>query len=303
VRPIPSDDRTIANLTKLSNSSRGARTRACRVETFSTQGLNLICVALTLATCFGQTQTATEFRFPGAATGLIGSAGSAFFGTQPADVEVTDEAAARRFSGRADFEGVFRFPDLPPGQYSIRLTAPNFRDVTLHAVPVKAGELTDVGVLRMLAECEVPGTQYVCVGSGHILLTTADNLGELNMVDLCAVDLFNGRLPCVVNLGARGPSPPEDNLQADFWLRTANDGAWLVPLKNAYFSLNPSTVTYEAGCPNATYKPGPIRIDHLPPHSRACVRTHGGGYAELRFTGNIVPGQKDAAIDFIFWSH
>jgi hypothetical protein len=300
LRPVPSDDRTIANLTKLSNSSRGARTRACRVETFSTQGLNLICVALTLATCFGQTQTATEFRFPGAATGVIGSAGSAFFGTQPADVEVTDEAAARRFSGRADFEGVFRFPDLPPGQYSIRLTAPNFRDVTLHAVPVKAGELTDVGVLRMLAECEVPGTGLVCIDSPHLLISLG-GAGQLDMVGCARATGI--QWPCLANVSALRPGPALDASDADFWLRTANDGAWLVPLKNAYFSLNPSTVTYEAGCPNATYKPGPIRIDHLPPHSRACVRTHGGGYAELRFTGNIVPGQKDAAIDFIFWSH
>ena len=73
-----------------------------------------------------------------AATGLTGSVFN-FYGGVDAAVDVTDEAnASEHFVGGVDSEGIFRFPDIPPGEYTIRITAIGFHDMTLHAVSVTA---------------------------------------------------------------------------------------------------------------------------------------------------------------------
>jgi len=233
-----------------------------------------------------------------AATGLIGSVDSAFYDVRSAEVEVTDEAnTSKRFTGRTDDEGIFRFPDLPPGQYSIKVTYGGFRDPAIHSASIQRGTLTDVGGIRLIAECEAQGGGCVSLGQW---MPTSSGGGRIEMIDLCAVDLHEPEPWCSGAPGASGPIPLRGDLPQDFQFHVAKDGTWLVPLNGALFSLNPSTVTYKSGCPNATYAPGRIRIDSLPQGSRTCVRTHGGGYAELRFNEQIAPKQKTAAVDFVY---
>jgi hypothetical protein len=237
-----------------------------------------------------------------AATGLIGFVYDTYLGWLPADVEIADEAdTSKRFAGRADGHGVFRFPDLPPGQYSIRATFAGFRDPTIHSARIQPGMLTDVGGIRLIASCEEsPG--MVCLGSLRGI-ETSNGAGKIEMLDLCAVDLREQKPRCPGTPGAPGPIPPDDDFQQDFQFHVANDGVWLIPLNGVSFSLNPTTVTYERGCPNATYAPGPIRVDSLPPGSRACVRMRRGGYAELRFEKQIALSQKTATLDFVYWGN
>jgi hypothetical protein len=226
-----------------------------------------------------------------AATGLIGSVVYVCSHAQT-QVEVIDESdTAKRFSGGVDFEGIFRFPDLPPAQYSITITDRGFRDLTLHGLIIAPGVLKDIGPLRMMSP-------DVCVNGGPTL-RIAD--GKLEMLDLCAVDFKDETPWCDVTLGVRGPVLPLDDLPEGFAFQTAEDGVYLIPGRGVSFSLNPSTVTDKHGCVNAVYVPGRIRIDSLPPGSRACVRTRWGRYAELRFKEEIAPGQKTATVEFTSW--
>ena len=237
-----------------------------------------------------------------AVTGLIGTVGSPSGGL-PADVEVTDDAdPSKQFTGRADNNGVFRFPDLPPGWYSIRVTAKGLRDPTIHRARTQPGMLTDVGEIRLIAPCEEEFPRGGCVFLHGIDISNMG--GKIEMTnDLCAVDLQEEAPWCIVELGARGAISPLDDLHYAFWFHVAGDGVWLVPLTGVRFSLNPYPVTYKKrGCPNASYTPGPVRIDSLPPGTRACVRTRRGGYAELRFNQPITPKQKTATVDFVYWA-
>jgi hypothetical protein len=236
-----------------------------------------------------------------AATGLIGSVYSAFYGALPAEIELTDEAdASKRFTGKAGVDGIFRFPDLPPGQYSMRVRYMGMRDPSLHSVRIQPGTLTDVGGVRVIASCEDP--QQGCVGLARWVDVVSGD-GKIEMSDGCAMDLNEQKPWCPGTSAAPGPFSLDDDFHRDFQFHVVNEGAWLVPLKDVFFSLNPSTVTYKAGCPNATYSPGAIRIDSLPPGSRACVRTHRGGYAELRFNEQIAARQRTATVDFVYWAN
>jgi hypothetical protein len=233
-----------------------------------------------------------------AATGLIGYVYT-WNGLLGGDVEVTDEAnPSNRYAGRTDDDGIFRFPDLPPGQYSIRVTLARYRDSTIHSVRIEPGMLTDVGAIHLLDPCEEPGR--VCAGSSG-RMESAEGAGKIEMDEGCFVDLQAQAPPCFIPLPRLDPISPEVLTSGDFRFHIADDGTWLVPFKGVSFSLNPSTVTYKRGCPNATYAPGAIRIDSPPPGSRVCVHTHRGGYAELRFNEPIAPKQKTATVDFIYW--
>jgi hypothetical protein len=237
-----------------------------------------------------------------AQTGLIGSVYSSVYGSLTADVEVTDEAdASKRFAARTD-DGIFRFPELPPGQYSIRVRAAiaGFHDPAIHNARIQPGMLTDVGGIRLFAACEDelhPGFCFTLSG-GPI-----EGVRKIEMDEGCFLDLQEQAPSCFIPLPILGPISPDTLSSGDFWFHVADDGVWLVPFKGVSFSLNPSTVTYKRGRPNATYTPGPIRIDSLPPGSRACVRTHRGGYAELRFEKQIAPKQKTATVDFVYWDN
>jgi hypothetical protein len=232
-----------------------------------------------------------------AATGLISSVYD-FYGPVRANVEVTDEAdPSQRLAGGVDSEGIFRFPDIPPGEYSIKVSARGVHDVTLHAVSIVQGVLKDVGPIHINASCEDSPKTFCFRISGPMLMTGR----ELELFGPCAfVDLSDPEPSCMVALGLRGPVLRQDDPQeVRFGFQTGGDGVYLIPLGVA-FSLNPSTTTDKHGCVNATYALGGIRIDSLPPESRACVRTRWGRYAELIFREVIKPGQEKVTVEYFF---
>jgi hypothetical protein len=163
-----------------------------------------------------------------AATGLIGSVYSAFYSALPAEVELADESdAAKRFTGRAGADGIFRFPDLSPGRYSIEVRYAGFRDPSFHSALIQAGMLTDVGSIRVIAECESQGGG--CVGLAR-WMETVDGSGKIEMSDLCVVNLHEQEPWCPGTPGAPGSIPLRGDIQQDFQFHVANDGIWLVPL-------------------------------------------------------------------------
>jgi hypothetical protein len=236
-----------------------------------------------------------------AATGLIGSVTGMWVLPRDTRVEVVGESdTTRRFTGNLDSEGIFRFPEIPSGQYSIKITAGGFRELTLHAVTIEPGVLKDIGPLHLISPCEdTPNT--VCAGSIGLLRMT-DGFEKLEMIDSCAVDLHDPAAGCIVALGMREPSLPQDWREEEgFAFHTADGGVYLIPL-DVSFSLNPSTVTDRHGCTNAPYLPGNIRIDSLPPGSRVCVLTRRGRYAELRLRDTIAPGQRRATVEYFLFA-
>jgi hypothetical protein len=213
-----------------------------------------------------------------AATGLIGSAGGCGAHLE-SEVEVVDETGnSKRFTGGFDSDNKFRFPDLPPGQYSIRV---NGRDPARHA-RILPGVLTDTGAL------------FVCVGSPERVKTEDTDLGrywKIDLTELCAVNLTEPGW-CIADIGRSGPIQPFDDGRRVFWFHTAADGAYLIPFRDVSFSLNPVLTNSDRGCPGAVYLQGRMRIDDLPGGSRACVRSTRGGYFELRFPQKFAPGQN-----------
>jgi len=218
-----------------------------------------------------------------AATGLIGSAGEC--ATQlDIKIEVIDEAdGSKRFFGGFDSDNTFRFPDLPPGLYSIKFDG---RYLKRHAIRVLPGAVTDLGTV----------TECIHI-SDHELLRGGGRHWEIEMTDLCEVNL---RAPgwCVTDRSNLGPIAPFDDGAVVFWFHTTTEGAWVIPFKGASLSLVPANATPQRGCPLATYMQERIRLDSLPSGSRACLRSDWGGYYELRLPEKIAPNQ---AVNVELW--
>jgi hypothetical protein len=232
-----------------------------------------------------------------AARGLIGSVYTPCDAARDAKVEVIGEAdATKQFTGSVDSEGIFRFPDIPPGRYSIRITARGVQDLTIAEVTVANGTLTDVGPLEMTFPPVQGEFVMVCNSPGLLRM-----MRKLEMIDLCAIDFQQNEPACMVHLGTHDAASATDDSSLDLWLQVTDDGTWLVPLNQGAFSLNPSTVTDKGGCINATYAPGRVRIDSLPSGSRLCVLTRTGGYAELRFIGNVTAKQPKVTLEYMWW--
>ena len=217
-----------------------------------------------------------------AATGLIGSAGGCGVHRED-EVEVIDEADnSKRFTGGFDSGNGFRFPDLPPGQYSVSVEG----HVLRKAVRVLPGAVTDLGTV----------TECIHI-SDHELLRGGGRHWEIEMTDLCEVNL---RAPgwCVTDRSNLGPIAPFDDGAVVFWFHTTTEGAWVIPFKGASLSLVPANANPQRGCPLATYMQERIRIDSLPSGSRACLRSDWGGYYELRLPEKIAPNQ---AVNVELW--
>lgn len=61
-------------------------------------------------------------------------------------VTVTDEKNSMKYSGISNEAGMFRVPDVVPGQYSIQTEMPGFKTTKISNVIVKAGKDTTVKI-------------------------------------------------------------------------------------------------------------------------------------------------------------
>jgi hypothetical protein len=105
----------------------------------------------------------------GAPNTVVGSVrdvnGAAVMG---ASVTVTSDATGRQFSTQTDSEGVFRTPALAGGSYTVRVSAPGFKQHVVNGVRVGAARAADVSL-----------TLEVGAG-GEMINVTAGQLGGTN---------------------------------------------------------------------------------------------------------------------------
>src|SRR5204863_231486 len=79
--------------------------------------------------------------------GIQGTAKDAQGGTVPgATVEVTSPALIGKKEVKTDSTGVYRFTNLPPGEYTLTITAPNFRTYKRTGIDLSAGRLPTIDV-------------------------------------------------------------------------------------------------------------------------------------------------------------
>ncbi len=97
----------------------------------------ILCMVLFQLGIYGQT-------FRGAINGTVADPSGAVVGT--ATVTASDNATGIVLKGTTTSEGQFSFQDLPPGTYTVSVTAPGFEKVTVSNVPVTAGNVYTVPV-------------------------------------------------------------------------------------------------------------------------------------------------------------
>jgi len=79
--------------------------------------------------------------------GIQGTVKDAQGGTVPgATVEVTSPALIGKKEVKTDSTGVYRFTNLPPGEYTLTITAPNFRTYKRTGIDLSAGRLPTIDV-------------------------------------------------------------------------------------------------------------------------------------------------------------
>ena len=104
------------------------------------------CLALVLICSLALTMLPAAFAQETTA-GIQGTIKDAHGGTVPgATVEVTGPALIGKKEVKTDSTGVYRFTNLPPGEYTLTVTAPNFRTYKGTGIDLSAGRLPIIDV-------------------------------------------------------------------------------------------------------------------------------------------------------------
>ena len=88
---------------------------------------------------------------------------------------------------------------VPAGTYSVKLSAPGFRNKRRKNLVVRASETLDLGTIRLdVADCDSPGVNCDCFTSDPKAPCWADILfrRELTIPKGCGVDLDKGEVSC-----------------------------------------------------------------------------------------------------------
>lgn len=127
--------------------------------------------------------------------------------------------------------------------------------------------------------------------------------GTIEIPQLCAVDIDEGKVTCTIELDGRGTIPPERDADSDFWIRPPEWGrVYLKPRNGAGVALLSRPTEYgKRGCVSASYSNKEVRIDGLPPGSRLCVRTNLGRYAQIMFLDVVRPQSEIVKATFTTW--
>jgi len=196
--------------------------------------------------------------------------------------------------------GRFRLGKLLPGVYTIGIAVPGYRKKEITGVAVTAGQLVDLGVLRLNApSCSDPGVHC------HEVKGNEDPIhaqGTIEVPVLCAVDIDEGKVLCTIELDGRGSVPPMRDSVMDFWMREESSGqSDLKPRNGAALALTRSTERSKQSCMTAPYSKNEVRIDGLAAGSRVCVRTNGDRYAELILDAAVPPKAGSIKATFTTW--
>ena len=196
--------------------------------------------------------------------------------------------------------GRFRLGKLQPGVYTIGIAVAGFRKKEVTGVAVTAGQLVDLGVLRLDApRCSDPGVYC------HEVKGNEDPIhaqGTIEVPVLCGVDIDEGQVLCTIELDGRGSVPPMRDSVTDFWMREGSSGqSYLKPRNGAALALTRSAERNKESCMTALYSKNEVRIDGLAAGSRICVRTNGDRYAEVILDVAVPPKAGSIKAKFITW--
>jgi hypothetical protein len=208
----------------------------------------------------------------------------------------------RRYETTGDRKGQFGLDGVEPGIYAVTISVQGFRDKTVPNVRVAAEEQTDVGTLRLdLASCDAPGV--ICDDFGlSVYKDPIHAQGAIQIPQLFAVDIDEGKSTCTIELDGRGTVPPNQDADSDFWVRPGRAGElYLSPRNGAGFALNPPAEWSKMGCITACYSTRDVRIDGLPLGSRVCIRTNRGRYAQVAFSEVVKSRAERIKVEFITW--
>lgn len=208
---------------------------------------------------------------------------------------------AGRLETNGDADGQFRFAIVTPGIYSLKIMVPGFTERAVPNVRIAQGQQLNLGILQL----ELPGCvpPNVCDDFGMKVYDDPIHAqGSIEVPDLCAVDIDEGKVICSVELDGRKTIPPIRNPDDDFWIKTGMNGNVYLKLRNGTsVALNPPTEWSKFGCIIASFSTKEVRIDGLRLGSRVCIRTNRDRIAQVTFDRPIKPREANFKLHFVTW--
>lgn len=218
------------------------------------------------------------------------------------DVRVTGPVAAeRQYEVIGDDRGRFKLDNVQQGAYTVTISVAGF-EKAIEDVRVAPGQQLDVGTVRLrVGSCNTPGV--ICDDFGlSVYNDPVHAKGSIEVPQLCAVDIDEGKSFCTIDLDGRGKIPPIRDAESDFWVKIGGKGeVEIAPRNGVTLALNPSSEWSRAGCAAATYSSEEVRIDGLPSGSRVCILTNRGRYAQVVFPDLIPLRAANVKLTFVTW--
>jgi hypothetical protein len=207
----------------------------------------------------------------------------------------------RQYEAVGDTQGHFLLGNVEAGPYKLTISVRGFEKVVTD-IRISPGQHLEIGTVGLhFAGCNAPGV--ICDDFGLSVYNDAiHSEGSIEVPQLCAVDIDEGKSFCTVELDGRGTIPPARDADSDFWLRIGVRGeVYMTPRNGATLALNPPTEWSKAGCASASYSSKEVRIDGLPIGSRVCLRTTLDRYAQVAFFQVIPLRAEKVKTNFITW--
>lgn len=218
------------------------------------------------------------------------------------EIRVVGEAlSAREYKAVGNVQGQFTVGRVEPGVYTLTVSVRGFKKA-VKSIQVASGQQLDTGITRLqIGGCNEPGV--ICDDFGLTLYNAPIHAqGSLEVPQLCAVDIDEGKVTCTIELDGRATIPPAKDADSDFWLKIGGRGeVKFSPRNGVTLALNPATESSRDGCASAAYSSADVRVDGLPLGSRICLRTTRGRYAQVEFSGVIRLRAKRVKIEFVTW--
>lgn len=194
---------------------------------------------------------------------------------------------------RAQDNGSFEASSLPPGVYSLTAFAQGFRRREVRNIGVRAGEIFDVGQIRLdLSGCDAPGVICDYIGEWPSEANRVMVSGSVTLGVSCAVDLDSKAKPVC-------PAPAEKTLssrQMDLRVVRENGMLYLAAVNRATIGT-PDAPTSD--CSDVTVGSQRIAIAGLGPGVDICVKTDRGYLSHVFFTEDIKNQSSTVALSYV----
>lgn len=134
----------------------------------------IVSIVVLVALGFGATFALAQGIVTGSISGVVlDPQGAVVAG---AKVSATHIATNRGFKTETNSAGLVALRDLPPGAYSLRIEAPNFRSYVANAVSVDVGQDTALGAVKL--ELGASSETVTVEGTQPLIEATTDQISE-----------------------------------------------------------------------------------------------------------------------------